>query len=89
MKMVNRNSDNTEQYSPFIVIMYEYLLCEMIRVRNGPNYKMRIYLDEKLVFSKIVHLTEGLKIVEEGLNSNYSNEVVFVTPLFAESFSEI
>ena len=59
MKMVNRNSDNTEQYSPFIVIMYEYLLCEMIRVRNGPNYKMRIYLDEKLV-----HLTEGLKIVD-------------------------
>lgn len=64
MKMVNRNSDNTEQYSPFIVIMYEYLLCEMIRVRNGPNYKTRIYLDEKLVFSKIVHLTEGLKIVD-------------------------
>lgn len=64
MKMVNRNSDNTEQYSPFIVITYEYLLCEMIRVRNGPNYKMRIYLDEKLVFSKIVHLTEGLKIVD-------------------------
>lgn len=50
MKMVNRNSDNTEQYSPFIVIMYEYLLCEMIRVRNGPNYKMRIYLDEKTCF---------------------------------------
>ena len=64
MKMVNRNSDNTEQYSPFIVIMYEYLICEMIRVRTGPNYKMRIYLDEKLVFSKIVHLTEGLKIVD-------------------------
>ena len=62
--MVNRNSDNTEQYRPFIVIMYEYLLCEMTRVRNGPNYKMRIYLDEKLVFSKIVHLTEGLKIVD-------------------------
>lgn len=64
MKMINRNSDNTEQYRPFIVIMYEYLLCEMIRVRNDPNYKMRIYLDEKLVFSKIVHLTEGLKIVD-------------------------
>lgn len=64
MKMINRNSDNTEQYRPFIVIMYEYLLCEMIRVRNSPNYKMRIYLDEKLVFSKIVHLTEGLKIVD-------------------------
>lgn len=48
--MINRNSDNIEQYRPFIVIMYEYLLCEMIRVRNGPNYKMRIYLDEKLVF---------------------------------------
>lgn len=64
MKMINRNSDNTEQYRPFIVIMYEYLLCGMIRVRNGPNYKMRIYLDEKLVFSKIVHLTEGLKIVD-------------------------
>lgn len=64
MKMVNRNSDNTEQYRPFIVIMYEYLLCEMIRVRNDPNYKMRIYLDEKLVFSKIVHFTEGLKIVD-------------------------
>lgn len=64
--MINRNSDNIEQYRPFIVIMYEYLLCEMIRVRNGPNYKMRIYLDEKLVFffSKIVHLTEGLKIVD-------------------------
>lgn len=67
MKMVNRNSDNTEQYSPFIVIMYEYLLCEMIRVRNGPNYKMRIYLDEKLVFSKIVDSTyyEIQKIKEE------------------------
>lgn len=64
MKMINRNSDNTEQYRPFIVIMYEYLLCEMTRVRNDPNYKMRIYLDEKLVFSKIVHLTEGLKIVD-------------------------
>lgn len=59
MKMINRNSDNTEQYSPFIVIMYEYLTCEMIRVRNGPNYKMR-----NLFFSKIVHLTEGLKIVD-------------------------
>ncbi|MCZ7611638.1 MAG: hypothetical protein M5U17_15955 [Ignavibacterium sp.] len=34
-------------------------------------------------------IVEGLKIVEEGLNSNYSNEVVFVTPLFADSFSEI
>ncbi len=34
-------------------------------------------------------LVEGLKIVEEGLNSNYDNEVVFVTPLFAESFPEI
>jgi len=34
-------------------------------------------------------LVEGLKIVEEGLNSNYNNEVVFVTPLFAESFPEI
>ena len=67
MKMVNRNSDNTEQYSPFILIMYEYLLCEMIRVRNGPNYKMRIYLDEKLVFSKIVDSTyyEIQKIKEE------------------------
>lgn len=64
MKMINRNSHNTEQYSPFIVIMYDYLQYEMIRVRNGPNYKMRIYLDEKLVFSKIVYLTEGLKIVD-------------------------
>ena len=32
--------------------------------KEWPNYKMRIYLDEKLVFSKIVHLTEGLKIVD-------------------------
>jgi hypothetical protein len=64
MKMINRNSDRAEQYSPFIVIMYEYLVCNLIRVKNGPNYKMRIYLDEKLVFSKIVDLTEGLKIVD-------------------------
>ena len=64
MKMINRNSDRAGQYSPFIVIMYEYLLCNLIRVKNGPNYKMRIYLDEKLVFSKIVHLTETLKIVD-------------------------
>lgn len=48
MKMLNRNSDNTEQYSPFIVIMYEYLLCGMIRVRNGPNYKMRNLFFRKL-----------------------------------------
>lgn len=34
-------------------------------------------------------LVEGLKIVEEGLNSNYNNEAVFVTPAFAESFPEV
>ena len=34
-------------------------------------------------------LVEGLKIVEEGLNSNYKNEAVFVTPAFAESFPEV
>lgn len=34
-------------------------------------------------------LVEGLKIVEEGLKSNYNNEAVFVTPAFAESFPEV
>lgn len=34
-------------------------------------------------------IAEGLKIVEEGLNSNYNNEAVFVTPAFAESFPEV
>lgn len=34
-------------------------------------------------------IVEGLKIVEEGLNSNYNNEAVFVTPAFADSFPEV
>lgn len=34
-------------------------------------------------------IVEGLKIVEEGLKSNYQCEVVFVTPAFAESFPEV
>jgi TrmH family RNA methyltransferase len=34
-------------------------------------------------------IVEGLKIVEEGLNSNYKCEVVFVTPTFIESFPEV
>lgn len=64
MLIVNKDTDRTEQYSPFIVIIYERLYCELIRVENGPNYKMRIYLDNKLNFSKILHLSEALKIVE-------------------------
>lgn len=34
-------------------------------------------------------LVEGLKIVEEGLNSNLHCEVVFVTPAFYESFPNL
>lgn len=64
MLIVNKDTDRTEQYSSFIVIMYEYLMCELVRVENGPNYKMRIYLDDKLVFSKILPLSEALKIVD-------------------------
>lgn len=64
MTILNIRSDNPEEYSAFIVITYERLYCELIRVENGPNYKMRIYLDNKLNFSKILHLSEALKIVE-------------------------
>lgn len=64
MTILNIRSDNPEEYSAFNVITYERLYCELIRVENGPNYKMRIYLDNKLNFSKILHLSEALKIVE-------------------------
>lgn len=64
MIILNIRSDNPEEYSAFIVITYERLYCELIRVENGPNYKMRLYLDNKLNFSKILHLSEALKIVE-------------------------
>lgn len=58
MLIVNKDTDRTGQYSPFIVIMYEYLMCELVRVENGPNYKMRIYLDDKLVFRKFFLLAK-------------------------------
>jgi RNA methyltransferase, TrmH family len=34
-------------------------------------------------------IVEGLKIVEEGLNSSYKCDVVFVTPAFIDSFPEV
>ena len=34
-------------------------------------------------------IVEGLKTVEEGLNSNYKCEVVFVTPAFMDSFPDV
>lgn len=34
-------------------------------------------------------LVEGLKTVEEGLNSSYKCDAVFVTPAFIDSFSEV
>jgi RNA methyltransferase, TrmH family len=34
-------------------------------------------------------IVEGLKIVEEGLNSSYKCDAVFVTPAFIDSFSDV
>jgi TrmH family RNA methyltransferase len=34
-------------------------------------------------------IVEGLKTVEEGLNSSYKSEVVFVTPAFMDSFPDV
>ena len=34
-------------------------------------------------------IVEGLKIVEEGLNSSYKCDVVFVTPAFMDSFPDV
>jgi TrmH family RNA methyltransferase len=34
-------------------------------------------------------IVEGLKIVEEGLNSNYKCDAVFVTPAFIDSFPDV
>ena len=34
-------------------------------------------------------IVEGLKTVEEGLNSSYKCDVVFVTPAFIDSFPEV
>ena len=34
-------------------------------------------------------IVEGLKTVEEGLNSSYKCEAVFVTPAFMDSFPDV
>ena len=56
--------------------------------RNELKYYSSL-LQKKIRQEEDKFIVEGLKIVEDGLSSNYKCEVVFVTPAFKDTFPDV